>query len=274
MKMFCRKIKAFTMAEVMVAMTIVGIISIALYGTMKAQTNSATRYQYYSAFMNLKQAAGDIVADGYTLQGSTTTKKEISQRGNYAATDNNFAKGFCQKLTEIMNTVGVFDCTQATSSGFSALNANFQTANGMLFYNLNSIPTSNIYTIYIDIDGTRGSFTKGKDVMPFLVNVNGEVYPYYNSGDVTTSDGTNPSNGAINTNYLTAGVQYRAADGSLVVVDNGLSYRNAVCEATNAYTTIGCSGVPGSITTAYNNNCNTTNFPGRMCEVIVNKPGF
>lgn len=274
MKMFCRKIKAFTMAEVMVTMSIIGIISIALYGTMKAQTNSATRYQYYSAFINLKQAAGDIVADGYTLQGSTTLVKELSQKGNYAATDNNFAKGFCQKLMDTMNTVGTFNCATTTTTGFAAGNANFQTANGMLFYNLGSNPASNIYTIYIDINGTRDNFKLGKDVMAFLVNVNGEVYPYYNAGDVTATDGTNPSNGAINTNYLTAGVQYRAADGSLVVVDNGLSYRNAVCEATNAYTTIGCSGVPASVTTAYNNNCNTTTFPGRYCEVIVNKPGF
>lgn len=267
-----KKTKAFTIAEVMVTMSIIGIISIALYGTMKAQTNSATRYQYYSAFMNLKQTAGEIIADGYKLNLTTNTVKELSQKGNYAATDASFAKGFCQKLTDTMNITGAINCATATTTGFNAGNANFQTANGMLYYNLGSDPASNIYTIYIDINGTRDNYTKGKDVMPFLVNVNGEVYPYYNAGDTTASDGSNPSNGAINTNYLTASVQYRASDGSLVVVDRGLSYRNALCEATNTYSTIGCSGVPSSVTTAYNNNCNPASFPGRYCEVIINKP--
>lgn len=262
MNRLCKKIKAYTMAEVMVVMTVIGIISLALYGTMKAQTNSATRYQYYAAFMNLKQAVGEIVADGYTLTGSTNTVKELSQKGNYANTDASFARGFCQKLTDIMNTVGTINCATATSSGFTAANANFATSNGMFYYNLGLDPSSNIYNVFIDINGTKGDYTEGKDVMRFYVNVNGEVYPYYTGNN-------NVSRGANNTDYLAASVQYRDTDGSLVVVERGVPYRNAVCDATNAYSTMGCAGAAGNYPT-----CNQTTHPGRYCEVVVAKPGF
>lgn len=281
---FSKKIKAFTMAEVMVVMVIIAIISLATYGILKAQTNSATRYQYYSAFMNLKQAAGELLADGYTLADDAATPtideskiivKKLPNKGyKVAPPSTTDAVGFCNRLIELLNITAATNCTLTTAPAvFDDTTLNFTTTNGTRYYGFGVDPTSSIFNVYIDIDGTRGTSKPGKDVMHFLVDLDGNVYPYYNSGDTTDSDGSNTSNGAINTNYLTASVQYRASDGSLVIVDNRLPYINAVCEATNAYSTIGCSGVPASVT-AYNNNCNTTTFPGRYCEVVINKPKF
>lgn len=259
MNEFCKKIKAFTMAEVMITMSIIAIISIALYGTMKAQTNSATRYQYYSAFMNLKQATGEVIADGYTFGG--TLNKAIPPIASKATADVTNPEGFCNRLTDVMNIIpDTGGNPPSTTCGytsaptnFAAANPNFVTTNGQkYFFNTTTPP----YTIYIDINGPRGnSVSNGTtpDVQPFIVNSDGTVFPVWNSVGATTKD------------YLTASVQYRDNAGAVNLVENGVTYQTAVCDALGTYNGTACT---------INANCNTTTYPGRICEVSVNKPGF
>lgn len=263
MNKFCKKIEAFTMAEVMIVMVIIAIVSLATYGVMKAQTNYATKYQYYAAIMNLKQATGEVIADGYTLAG--TLHKEIPPIASKATADATNPEGFCNKLTDIMNIIpdigGNPPSTTcgytASPTNFSAADPNFVTTNGQkYFFNTTTPP----YTIYIDINGTRGnSVSNGTtpDVQPFIVNSDGTVFPHPTSL------------GATSLNYLAASVQYRDASGHIVVVERGVTYYQAVCDANPPgaspilYNTTTCSR------SAAAGNCATN-----ICEVIINKPGF
>lgn len=252
MNNFCKRIKAFTMAEVMVVMAIIGIISLALYGTMKAQTNYATKYQYYQALMNLKQATGEILAEGYTLSGSPAVTKAIPTVASNATANATTPVGFCDRLIQIINLIGTTSCgTTATTSPFSGT-PNFITSNGQRYFFGNSAPP---YTIYIDINGPKGdalSTGSTPDVQPFIVNGDGTVFP------VSTSVG------ATSTNYLAASVQYRDNSGNIVVVERGVTYYQAACDASSdsKYNGVACTRVNGAA-------CATN-----MCDILIDKPGF
>lgn len=235
MKNFYKKIKAFTLSEVMVVFVIVAVVASATFAITKSQLNYATKYQYYSAFVNLKQAVGELIANG------TAGAKTLPATG---AT-------FCSNLIAIMNTVGTPACGTNVTSGFTDLNANFITTNGMRYYNFGTDPVASVYTVYVDINGASGK-SDTNDVITFTINRNGTVLP------------DPASKGATDKNYLSASVRYwNATDYAWTENRKEYTYQEAVCKAgevTGAY----CGAI------AQDANCTVAN----PCEVIINKPGY
>lgn len=263
MKKSLKKIKAFTMAEIMITMMIIGIVSLATYGVTRAQTSYATKYQYYSTFINLQKAIGQLLADGYTLSGSTTIYKSLPTNGNRTSANVTNPDGLCHRLTEIMNTVGPISytktATDATIFTIVGNNQNFTTTNGTRYFGFGQLVANGAtpYNVYVDIDGSKGSSVLNTDVMKFIINTDGSIFP------------DPASKGATDTKYLSASVRYRDNTGNLVIIERGVSYYQAVCDANPPganpilYNTTTCSRSAAAA------NCATN-----TCEVIINKPGF
>ena len=160
--------------------------------------------------------------------------------------------GLCEKLTEAINTTGDVDCslTATAASNFKTATPNFVTANGIRYFNFGSSADVNgIYTIYVDIDGSKRNGVLNEDVLAFNIYQNGCVIPEQNSM------------AANSTNYITAVIQYKNSSGATVRPLQGVSYREALCKAGRGPSTAYCTGY----TTL--SACDTSS--GNYCEVMV-----
>lgn len=271
-----KKNKGFTLAELMIVFAIIAVVVVISTKISKSRSNYETSFMTYSAFMNLKHAIGEIVADGWKNAGG------VSQTGIPDIWDSTTSPrfGFCQRLADsnvtgcancgVFNTVGTVDCTKtatdATDFSSAATTPMFTLTNGQRFFH-DSTNTTSPYTIYVDINGKKGTKTDtlNKDVLKFIVNSDGSVFPMHTA---TVAD----QNAADNLNYMTASVRYIDSSGNMIVVDSRVSFYTATCDATNNYPNFADCSV-GSPST-YDNNCDPSLTPKRTCEVVINKPGF
>lgn len=242
--------KAFTLGEVMVVMTIIGIVASATIKITISQTNYAKKFLYYATYMNLKSAAGEIIANGSTDTG--TFKKSLPVTWNINTTTVQ-QMGLCQRLTELFNTIGAPTCGNTTDgNSFTDANLSFTIANGArVFYQTYN---SGNYTIYVDINGLKGKSVKNEDIMPFIVNAAaGSVIPDSNSKAYD------------NTDYLSASVKYTdSVSGTTYKVSNGVTFEEAQCNANLITSPCGSYQVKKS-------PCGNS---GVTCFVEINKPGF
>lgn len=256
-----QKQKGFTLSEMMIVITIIAIVTIISIRIQKSRSNYETKFMTYSAYMNLKHAIGEVVADGWKDAGGTS-QVGVPDIWN-STTSPHF--GFCQRLgvpdVTSCNNCGVFNTTAAANCGLgtsadgtvSGATPDFITTNGQRYFHGT---TTTPYTIYIDINGTKGSGTLNSDILKFYVTASGIVYP-----DQTSAAATNP-------NYLSAAIRYRDSSGNQVVVSQGVSLLSATCDATGTYFGNACT--PSSNYTTY---CKTSTT-GNTCEVIIERPGF
>lgn len=251
----------FTLAEIMIALIVMGIVVTATMGIKKSKDNFENKYMYYSAFTNLQSGVSAILNEGCSDADITasrcTTNKQLPIVANAAGN-----RGLCDRLSRIYNIVGSNSCSTADTNKSSATTYAtiiatplFTLTNGQIFYGFRGVDGSGTppYTIWIDINGNKGNRALGTDVLPFNVHTDGRVFPFYSSSDATSS------RGATSTDYLSATVRYRNGN-VYVIVRAGRPYRDAVCDATGNYEGAACT---------QNATC-TTN----TCEVVVNKPGY
>lgn len=255
-----KKNKGFTLAEVMIVFAIIAVVTIISIKISKSRANYETSFMTYSAFTNLQHAVGEIVADGYIDAGGN---RQTGLSTLWTSTANPI--GFCQRLADstyngVFNIAGAIDCsktaTDATDFSLATTIPMFTLTNGQRFFH-DSTNTTYPYTIYIDINGKNSTKkdTLYKDVLKFIVNSDGTIYPVHTA---VVAD----KNAADNTNYLKATVRYRDSSGNMIVIDQGVDFYTATCDATgNYYGTGACTK---------NANCNSPN----ICEVIINRPGF
>ena len=97
------------------------------------------------------------------------------------------------------------------------------------------------YTVYVDIDGDKGSSTLWEDVFPFYITLSGQVVPAYNTVDGTELGGSSNE-------YLQTSVQYEKINnhGRRTVdwLSKSVSYKEGACgsgfiDSSTPY----CSGV-------------------------------
>ncbi len=84
------------------------------------------------------------------------------------------------------------------------------------------------FTVYVDINGSKGNGTLWEDVFPFYVTTAGRVYPAY------PLDGAEAHVGGNNSAYLSADVYYYKASSNFrkrVLAFSEISYADAVCKA-------------------------------------------
>lgn len=169
------KEKAFTLAEIMIVLAITAFISIVTMKILASRSNYIHKYMYNAALKNLRMTVGNLIADGIQDPSNPTPGALIKRLPDHAH-DGTKNDGFCDKAAALINTIGNVDCTKtaSTSGPFTLANANFVTTNGMRFFNFGADPQSNMYTIYVDIDGARGSGTttpgKDQDIYTFYID--------------------------------------------------------------------------------------------------------
>lgn len=264
MNSFCKKVKAFTLAEVAITLMVLALIASA---TIKITKSRSTQYlnsfMYYSAFTNLQKGIEELVAvgcDNGTAPNDLTKGYCAAQYSLPINGHNADSRGLCDRLvTEEFNTAGTVDCTRTISSEtgqFDTAHANFITTNGMRFFNFASNAAGGppiFYTVYIDIDGPKRNSVLNEDVMKFKVFTNGTFLPFIDS------------NGGNLTSYLSASVRYKDENGVRNWPKISVSYKEAACTAGKAQPID--SGYCGSYTA--DSRCSTY-----ICELLINKPEF
>jgi len=284
MENISKETKAFTLAEIMVGLTIVAIVAITTIGIQKSRTDYANKFMYYAALNNTQSIVNELISNGCDTSKDTGcgVSKLLPTHGHE---DSGPAKdlGFCDKLTDMMNTVGPTDCSQIAddSTNFNTTTPNFSTTNGMRYFNLGSNPNyigsipsysvgtgndydNEIYTAYVDIDGAdKGKNTLNTDIMKFYISRDGLII-------LPAQDST----GANDTKYITASVNYKDSSGQDVLVLPNLSYREAACTADGGKGQV----VSTALKSAPFNYCagfevNAT-CAGQKCKVNSKKPGF
>lgn len=259
---------AFTLAEVLVVMLVIGIIITAGMKVQKAQKNYVNKFMTYSAFTNLKSGIAEVLTEGCTIQDKNLTICQDTS-GYIPKFGLGGVRGLCPRLSDKFNFVGGNPaCTTNTTSGFSDTNYNFKVTNGIRFYNFGSAPTQNganyVYTVYLDIDGAARNGILDDDVIKFEISTLGNVI-------VDAA-----SKAAASTDYITADVRYFDFTGQKYVYPaSGLTYRQAICKA---------KAVPPEISTTYCNagmNSYDTNAYSALsecnsntCEIELEKPHF
>lgn len=261
MKKHYKKFSALTLAEILLVILVVSVIIVLTIKVKKAQINHINRFMTYSAFTSLQQGVEELVTQGYDSTGSTPPVIDYTLPPYGKTTlGPTVIQGFCNRLSELFNTVGTTNCNAPAVGGagsFTAANANFTTTNGLRFFNLSQNATAQRFIVYVDIDGDRrnvsGSGTLNNDVLKFRV---------YRSGIVIPND--NLSKLATDTGYLSASVRYVNTENKYVWPVNAVSYKEAICAA-NVIQSID-SLYCGSLVP--NTNCTS---PG-VCEAVIDKP--
>lgn len=216
------KHKAFTLAEILIMVTIIAIITVLMIQTTK---NLKIGYKtlYYFTLKNVQKAAG-----------------ELASNSNNALLDVD-DDTFCNKLVGIFNTVGYESSCGPRYQGsnlaspFAGLsesmldNPTFVITNGQRFYisNRNEQPTGLGYRVFaVDLNGKGSPNAFDKDIVSFAVFDNAEVIPLGIAAD--------------NTDYLVVNVKVlskttaKQTNPSFLFDNTGnkfFSYRHGICAA-------------------------------------------
>ncbi len=155
---------------------------------------------------------------------------------------------FCKKFVEYSNTkTGTSECSgsniTAALTDFSGATPDIVFRNGMKLYNIHNTPgdisdlqnntaggsydgVENVntygYTVYLDIDGDKGSSTLWEDVFKFYITMSGKVIPAY-AGDI----------GGSNSRYLMTSVMKEeiTADGHRQIkwIKKSVPFKEGAC---------------------------------------------
>lgn len=267
--------KAFTVAEVMMALLIISVLAIVLIKDVQLKRSQfLNNFMAYSAFTNFNDNVQILVRDGCTdAEVTATLCAEKNSLPNKAVSS---GRGLCERLADNFNIIGNAHCASTGNpstdpsvivggtTDFSSLNPNFTVSNGMKFYNLQTDPVqvniSNLlYTVYVDIDGSQRKSKLGDDVIQFNIRTDGVILPAYD----TTAANT--------TGYLSASIKYFDKDADppafvFVSGTNNLNYQSAYCGAKGQYFNHSCSA-----NTYYTGTCIDVS---KACTVVINRPTF
>ena len=252
-----KKITAFTLAETVMVILIVGLIAVALAKISPGQLGFAQKCNYYATFINLKRAVGETIAEGYYNSTTEETENNLPLHGYVGD-----GTGLCERFTKTLNTLGTVVCNRTTTSTFNDATVNFTATNGTKYYNMGADPTNvggadptlQIYTLYIDIDGNRGTSTLNDDVMEFIVSRDGLVLPGADSS------------GANDADYLSTNIKYTDNSGGTAVISwlaRGITYKQAACQSGEVTDATYC-GIYSELEA-----CSVINT---QCEVTTNPP--
>ena len=162
-------------------------------------------------------------------------------------------QNFCEKFVSYSNTKsGSAECTgskiDATLTDFSEQTPDITLRNGMRIYNIrqnpgeiadlanntqgaayNGVPNVNTYgyTVYIDIDGEKGSSTLWQDVYPFYITMAGKVIPAYDMANNADEVGGNSRQ------HLMTSIEKEGIDATghrkLYWVSKSVSFKEGAC---------------------------------------------
>ena len=187
--------KGFSLGEILIALVIIGVISMMMIPTFKATMKGNNKVLYKSAFKNVEQSVSDLIMD--------LSKTPIGEFEN-APPNYNFCMNFGEKLNTL-EPMEKANCQRTVNSAnpiYSEGNANFISTNGMSWFgfkenftpskgpgesdeeykikNPNGLPAGTLL-IYVDVDGphkgknTNDTEDEDQDVFKVLIYKNGKV---------------------------------------------------------------------------------------------------
>ena len=199
----------FTLAEIMIVLVLVGVISVLTIQTVVMQKSSFT-FSCYHFFRDLKIAVGhmgaqtetgglnsfscekakDVSADAYQTCVSFGKSHEEEETNDYIM-DYRTGRGFCQGLARTLGTASAVDCTNLNNATLtdvygSMTNESFRLMNGYIIYVSDRQTDANIpyRIITVDLNGNKTPNKKGEDIISFAIFDNGEILPV---GEAATS---------------------------------------------------------------------------------------
>lgn len=235
--------KAYTMAELVAAMIVIGMLIIITTGITKSKVTRVQKYHYYAAYTMLTSVASEILAesDDGLIPDDTNICSEFEDRLNLFPGDVTVNDS---EVTPSCSTV-----LSITETDFSAVEPNIVTRNGLRFYFNNTDTPLTInelsgsaadedgqgYIIYIDIDGDRNPSELYTDVFPFFLTRTGKVIPAYHTqeeDDITSYFGGN------STDAMVFSVRYETVEdvsGYATLKENllvkSVSFQEAACKS-------------------------------------------
>lgn len=243
-----KNISAFTLAETLIVILVVAIISLTTIAITKTQINFAEQMAAYATVKNMQSIITELIA-------TSGAGKQLPAKGYVGD-----GTGLCEKIVHIVNTMGTVDCTTNVTTGFTNANKNFKLSNASMFYNLGADPDANgTFTIFVDIDGSnRGKSVLDTDVLKFMIT---------KTGDVVLD-----SAAATNKSLISASVKYEdytSGARKIGYVANSVTFKEAVCKM--GFTQD--DPVNGPIYCAgYSTDLKCPATPSSTCQLVINMP--
>ncbi len=156
--------KAFTLAELMVCLLLIGVITAITIPILSNATPNKNAYLYKAAFRTLERAVSAAINDE-------------SQYVNGEFKDKNNTTSFCLNIVNSLNTIGTVNCnvTSVPTSGSTPATYNFMTSNGMKWWGFNNnFNVTATKTVFVDIQGTD-SGKLNEDIFRMNVNNTGKI---------------------------------------------------------------------------------------------------
>lgn len=191
--------KAFTLAEVFIAMVILAVLVSVCVTFFTSKKDYEREYMYYSAYLNLTKVVDSALLNEKYLKDAATPYVEETTCGTIAApykcrAFKNTSGTLCKVLSEYFNTTGTVNCTTNANYANKSIAPSFKLTNGMEFFfetlamqnlvlfsdaTLRS-PEINSYTVRIDINSRgTGEDKSYYDYMTFYITRSGKVIPAY-----------------------------------------------------------------------------------------------
>lgn len=177
------KKSAFTLAEVLITLTIIGVVMAMVIPVVRSSVTDTSGLQFKKSFTDFQNAVDMAIEDPESLSlGYDPTTQFVG------ATPENL----CKMITNQFTTLGSINCA-ADSSNIASQNPSFQQINGVSYWNVGGTGTVSFKngasncttasyskactrTIWIDIDSTqKGKNTHGKDRFRMLLRYDGKV---------------------------------------------------------------------------------------------------
>lgn len=154
--------RAFTFAELMITMVIIGVVTVMLITNLMSVTPDENALMYKKAFYSISEVVRTLTNDSTKFPDSEnmfkaeiTTDSDITEPEEY----------FCTQVANALNTLGNISCSTSRSgnSNITGSNYDFKLSNGILIAGLNQEfsnednknITPDTITICVDVNGDK-----------------------------------------------------------------------------------------------------------------------
>ena len=244
--------KAFTLAEVFIAMVILSVLVGVCMSFFSKQKDVEREYFYYSAYQNIAKVVENALSnEAYKVAATPRTKVDNCQ-GRKCVVFQNTIGTLCNVFADYFNTVGTVNCGSFTATPWAnGSTPSLTLTNGMQFYFSSQAPAqiADLYvatepaqdfrgwTFWVDINGDGNGYDKENyDIMKFYVTYSGKVIPDYGAVEGIRGYEFLPVAGldaAGNSSLMAFDVVYTEATSNVLTVLNDntrhTDFRTAAC---------------------------------------------
>lgn len=158
--------KAFTLAETLITLMIIGVIATLMYRALVDARPDEEALMYRKAFYAVEEVIRTLANDSTKYDDDELLFMQDSKDGS------DYNEVFCKYVAGTLNTLGTIDCTSSelgTNANLTESKVNFKLTNGMAFGNFNDefsdedsdSLTPDTITVCVDVNGIGNGPDKG-----------------------------------------------------------------------------------------------------------------